>query len=269
MPLWLVATYQSTTLFSLRPALSTSSGGQTLVVPTPYALKMALLDAAIRGWGLEQGKGWFPALRDLQVAVAGPARLVVNNTFLKIQRLKKGGPSDKQGTGIVGPMDPTIAFRAFVQFGGPLRIAIALAESQPVETQSKGRRFKGSDAQPSTGEPPPLRELLAQVNYLGKRGGFMQLMAAPDSAEELPEYPHGEFVRLNGPKGETFPIDGLMQVVDDCAAHLSFAQVDVDDGQSLKVDRDRVFHHRVLPYHQIHSSYRYQIYERIPSGRGS
>ncbi len=46
--MWLIATYQPTSLFSLRPANATTSGGKTLLTPTPFALKMALLDAAIR-----------------------------------------------------------------------------------------------------------------------------------------------------------------------------------------------------------------------------
>lgn len=235
-----------------------------MIVPTPYAVKMALLDVAIRGWGLAQGTAWFPALRDLQVAVAGPERLVVNNTFIKIQRLKKNGPSDKQGTGIVGPMDATIAFRAFVQFGGPLRIAVALTESQVTESKSKSRRSKETNQPLATeSSPPPLHELLAQVNYLGKRGGFMQMVTAPEEVDVLAEYPQGAFVRLNGPEADSFPLEGLMQVVDDCGAHLSFAHVNIYDGQSLQVGKDRVFYHRVLPYRQVRSSYRYQIYERI------
>jgi len=44
--MWVIATYQSTSLFSLKPATATASGGRTLLVPTPYAIKMALLVVA-------------------------------------------------------------------------------------------------------------------------------------------------------------------------------------------------------------------------------
>ena len=41
--MWLIAEYEAVTLFSLKLSTATSSGGKTLLVPTPYALKMALL----------------------------------------------------------------------------------------------------------------------------------------------------------------------------------------------------------------------------------
>lgn len=44
--LWVTARLTVNTFFSLRPASSTSSGGKTLLTPTPFALKMALLDVA-------------------------------------------------------------------------------------------------------------------------------------------------------------------------------------------------------------------------------
>ena len=46
--MWLLAIYEATTLFSLKTSDATSSGGRTLLAPTPYAIKMGLLDAAYR-----------------------------------------------------------------------------------------------------------------------------------------------------------------------------------------------------------------------------
>src|SRR5258708_8974282 len=80
-------------LFSLRQSLSTSSGAKTLLIPTPFALKTALLDAAIRVLGKEQAILLFPTIRDAQIAVRLPGQLVVINSFLKIVRPKKNGPS--------------------------------------------------------------------------------------------------------------------------------------------------------------------------------
>ena len=45
--MWMVARYAPTALFSLKPAAATSSGGKTLICPTPFSIKMALLDAAL------------------------------------------------------------------------------------------------------------------------------------------------------------------------------------------------------------------------------
>src|SRR6266508_166662 len=45
---WLVAEYTPTALFSLKASFATSSVGRPLVVATPYAVKMAFVDAALR-----------------------------------------------------------------------------------------------------------------------------------------------------------------------------------------------------------------------------
>ena len=262
--MWTIATYQPTSLFSLRPTLSTASGGQTLVLPSPFAVKMALLDVAIRGWGLAQGKAWWEAIRDLQVAVALPPQLLVNNTFIKIQRLRKNGPKDTQGNGIEGALGPTIAFRAFVYFQGPLEIALAFGEAAP-QVARKGRGKAKATLPSDPAEPPPLAALLAQINYLGKRGSFMQLQAAPRQTEELVEQDNGSFVKLNGPPSTDFLLEGLMQMVDDCASHLEFAHVNIYDPKILQVGKDRVARPVVLPYRLARSSQRYQLYQRIES----
>ncbi len=62
--MWIVAQYLPVAPFSLKPAAATSSGGKTLLAPTPYAIKMALLDVAIRTLGLKaleaQARGHWP-----------------------------------------------------------------------------------------------------------------------------------------------------------------------------------------------------------------
>src|SRR5260370_8091406 len=83
--MWTVARYLPVAPFSLKPAAATSSGGKTLLAPTPYAIKMALLDAAIRTRGIEEGERLLPFLRDLSIAVALPDDLLVIKGFTKIQ----------------------------------------------------------------------------------------------------------------------------------------------------------------------------------------
>src|SRR5579871_3074961 len=94
--MWIVAQYLPVAPFSLKPAAATSSGGKTLLAPTPYAIKMALLDIAIRVQGVEAGERLFPFLRDLTVAAALPEDLIVMKGFSKIQRpLKDKGDEQK------------------------------------------------------------------------------------------------------------------------------------------------------------------------------
>ncbi|MCP4418053.1 MAG: hypothetical protein GY805_15630 [Chloroflexi bacterium] len=240
--MWQIATYHSTALFSLRPYNATTSGGKTLITPTPFAFKMALLDAAIRVYGLENGKAWFPRLRDLKVAIRLPAHLIVNNTFIKILRPFKGGkPRDVFGTGLAGPMGNTIAYRELVHFGGPLEIAA----------------FDASEK----GQAPPVKSLLTQLHYLGKRGGFIQLQDFKQS-ELLPD----SFTLLNPEPNRPFQVHGLLQMMDDCGPKMSFEHADVYQGKntlSLNKPNGRVVQPVVLPYRPTRSSRAFTLYERI------
>jgi len=87
--MWTIAQYQPTAFFSLRPYNATSSGGKSLLVPTPFAIKMALLDTAIRTQGLEQARVLFPILRDLKIAIRLPRYILVNNTSCAFNASKK------------------------------------------------------------------------------------------------------------------------------------------------------------------------------------
>jgi hypothetical protein len=245
--MWTIAEYQPTSLFSLRPYTATTSGGKSLIVPTPFAIKMALLDVAIRTQGLAQGQALFSALVALQIAVRLPERIVVNNTFVKIQRyndsVSKGGAAAREerlAQAIAGgkwPYQPTIAFREYVQFAGPLRLA-----------------FGGMS-------PDVLAPLLVQINYLGKRGGFLQLRRRPEAVGTLPE----GLTLLTQGVGDSFLL-GTLQMVDDCGPSLTFERANVfEPGARIRPNQDRIFHHVVLPYKLAQSSKGYSLYRRIGS----
>jgi hypothetical protein len=241
--MWTIARYEPTGLFSLRPALSTASGAQSLLVPTPFAIKMALLDNAIHLHGVEAGIAWWPVLRDLSVALALPRVIVVNKTFIKIQRptrVTKGNPEEVAEAKAAGvyPLGPTIAFREFVQFGGELSVAIQ-PKDQALEV--------------------PLAQLLAHITYLGKRGGFLQLQAMPTVVENL----DAQWIELTRPV-EGFSIYGTLQVLDDCGAGLSWDHVNIYSTKNIKVgSNERVLRSIVLPMRLERSSYRFSLYTRV------
>ena len=237
--MWHIAKYEPTTLFSLRPANATTSGGKTLITPTPFAVKMALLDVAIRVYGANAGTRWFPYLRDLQVAVRLPNHLVVINTFIKILRPHKAGPKDVFGTGLEGPMGNTIAYRELVQYGGTLQLAV-----QPL---------------PHKGDSPPLAILLSHIHYLGKRGGFVQFSGSTN-VDALPD----EFTWLNPEAGSPFAISGTMQLLDDCGPKMTFAHADVYSDKNLSIGKPngRIFTPIVLPYRAVRSSRSFTLYAR-------
>ena len=242
--MWVLAEYQPTTLFSLRPATATTSGGKSLIVPTPFAVKMALLDIAIRTQGLEAGRALFSALRGLRIALCLPERIVVNSTFAKIWRIndgvrKKGKVEEKRLIAEAKvkrkwPYQDTIAYREYVQFGGSLVLA-----------------FQGMTLD-------DLSALLLQLNYLGKRGGFMQLQRPPETVTELPT----RFAEMTASVSGAFPL-GVLQLVDDFGPTMTFEHADIYCEKGIRLGKERVFHHVVLPYQVVRSSRSFTLYERF------
>ena len=235
--MWHLAEYHPSALFSLRPANATTSGGKTLVAPTPFALKMALLDAAIRVYGRAAGERWFPVLRDLTIAVRLPPSLVVINTFVKILRPHKAGPKDTVGTGLAGPMGSTIASRELVHYGGPLSIALETSDRNDL----------------------PLPALLSHIHYLGKRGGFIQFLTY-QQAETLP----ANHAILNPGPNAPFRLAGMMQVMDDCGPAMTFAHADIYSGKKLSLNKPdgRLLNPVVLPYRPVRYSRGFTLYAR-------
>lgn len=235
--MWILADYQPVGLFSLKLATATSSGAKSLLVPTPFALKMALVDAACRSRGVSEAKALWPAIRDLSVAAHLPERAVVTNLFTKILKPRRNpaAPGSQDG----GPLGKTIAFREYVWSQGKLQLAVAPTSGQQV---------------------PTIGELFLQINYLGKRGGFVQLTSPPQALEELP----GGFVLLNPRDGQRgFDSRGIMQILDDCGPQMTFEQANVYSGQVVKLGKERVLNHIVLPYRLARSSRSYSLYERL------
>ena len=68
---WLVVEYRPTALFSLKISLATSSVGKTLIVPTPYAIKMAYVDGGFRvGWTETDCNAFLRSLVDVEIRIA-------------------------------------------------------------------------------------------------------------------------------------------------------------------------------------------------------
>jgi hypothetical protein len=242
--MWIVAQYLPVSFFSLKPAVATSSGGKTLLVPTPYALKMALLDAAIRSLGLAEGERLFPLLRDLSLHLEPPEGMIVMKSFSKIRReLKdKNDPEKAQRARARKeyPMQPTIAYREYVNYQGTFRLACQLADDHALAEL--------------------LPTLLMRVNYLGKRGGFVQLLEPPQTTQELPA---GQFVHLTAHEPQPFAASGTLQMLDDCGPGLTFAKVSVYSEARIILNKDRLLRHIVLPYRLQRSSRSYSQYQRI------
>lgn len=240
--MWTVAHYLPAALFSLRPATATSSGGKTLLCPTPFAIKMALLDAALRTRREGEVRALWGEIRDLRIILRLPQQIAVINTFTKIVRPKKNGPSDDAGTGLLTPLGSTIAYREYVSFGGSLGLALQTASGKEL--------------------PTALVEPLYHITYLGKRGGFVQLLAPPDISEDGALREDDGWITLTTEQA-SFSFGGTLQLLDDCSPKLTFEQVDIYSGKRITLGKDRILRHIVLPYHLARSSRGFSLYERI------
>lgn len=146
---WLVARYAPVALFSLKISMATSSVGRTLVVPTPYAIKMGLVDAAFRaGFPDAACAALLRALVPVAVRIAPPRAAAVTHTFVKIRQEPKTPDP-------LRPYGSSVAYRELVHHRGEWRFAFDLAAGDGT--------LAGW-----------LVRLIPHVNYAGKRGSFVQ-----------------------------------------------------------------------------------------------
>jgi hypothetical protein len=235
--MWTIAQYEPVALLSLKLSTATSTGGKALLLPTPFAIKMALLDVVIRTEGLAEGERQWPAIRDGQVAIDGPAWIVANNTFTKILKPPKEKPSANPETGLIAMMIRTIAFREYVQWQGKFRLAFAPGSSPSAEAWARR---------------------LTLVNYIGKRGGFVQATGEVGFEHEL----DSSFVRLNE-ESDQFPLAGTPQLLDDCTSAVTFQQVNIYSEDKLRMGKERILRQIVVPYRLERASRGYSVYKRL------
>lgn len=234
--MWYVTTFQPVSLISLKLATATSTGGKSLLLPTPFAFKMALLNVVIQTAGLAEGQARWPLIRDGQVALYGPEQIAVTNTFTKILKPMKGKPTLDEETGLTRSMINTIGFREYIQWQGTVQIAFA----------------------PGTATEIAWSQWLTMIYYFGKRGGFVQAVEACQQLPTLPAY----FSRLDQVADE-FLLQGTLQMMDDCAPEVPFDQIDIYSTKALRLGKERLLRPIILPYRVERSSRGYTLYRRI------
>lgn len=252
---WLIARYQPVGLFSLKHGEATSTGGKSLLIPTPFSIRMALLDAALRVDGRENAEDAFKHIQSVQIAIAPPRYAAVSGLFGKILKPPHSGKKDKEKDDLEDveqnndtasnkkAMTPTIAFREYVHLWDELRLAFG-------------------------GEQNDLQAIarwLPHITYLGKRGGFVQLLAQPTQQampnDELP----ANFILLRGfnfredSSLQAFSL-GLLQRVDEWGASLTFEKANVFDEAKISVGKDRLRMDVILPYRMEKSGRGFTLY---------
>jgi hypothetical protein len=149
--MWTLFTYESTSLFSLKISSATSSGGKSLLVPTPYCIKMAFVEAAFRaGRSDAECSDLCEMLRGVDVRIGVPERALVTHTFVKVRQENR--EARKTPT---APYKSTIAYRELVHHRGVITVAFDAPE--PVHQR--------------------VVPLAPVINRFGKRGSFFQYLS--------------------------------------------------------------------------------------------
>ncbi len=242
--MWVSADYEATTLFTLKPALATSSGGKTLLVPTPYSIKMALLDVGCQLEGVETAKAFWKVLANATVALRPAAEVVVNNTFTKVRQewefhgkaVDKALRQEKAESEGKYPFQPTIAYREYAYLEGKFGIALEVGKTDDAER---------------------IARWLININYLGKRGGFIQLQALPTVSDSLPD----RYIAVTGDL-TGMDMESILTQLDDTASDLSFERVNIYSKEMMTMGKHRLLKHVALPYRRVGSSRSYTHYKR-------
>ena len=213
--MWLIAEFQPVGLFSFKVGVATATGAKTLFLPTPFAIRTSLLDAAIRTQGLTVAPDVFEQVKTLSIAVLPPQQVVVTNLFTKVLK-----PPRPDASPDIKGMQKTIAFREYAYLTG----CLTLAFGGPKENLNR------------------INSLLPQITYFGKRGSFFQLLESPKRIDELP----ANFSRLEGIAPETNETNpsvlpsfslGIIQVMDDWGPTLSLERVDIYNNAKIRLGK--------------------------------
>jgi hypothetical protein len=190
--------YQPTNLFSLKESNSTNSGAKSLLIPSPYSIKMALFNQAITIDGKEvfeeKKSKEFAFIKDAQIAYCVSGSFCVNNCFVTIQSLRDGTYRGKP------------SFREYIYLSDNIEI---IFEVKNLEAKQY------------------LQKYLHRINYFGKRGCFFQFVGYRDNPSEpnVKEFDVSDFT------------PGVLQEYDDISPKAQFKNVDNFDSANAQRDK--------------------------------
>ncbi|MFN6569872.1 hypothetical protein [Dendronalium sp. ChiSLP03b] len=238
---WLTVAYQPVSLFSLKRSDATSMAARSNLVPTPYAIKMALLKVLLESQGGQHEsdfdqwvKSQFIWIRDLRIYVWPPEKLVVNRNGYKLRYYDQtADKADKTRSTL--PMQDGFVFREWVYMQGHLQICCgpSVKRSYP-----EGTRLT------------QLQQLFSLINYFGKRGCFFQYLPQYNQQTLEPLFQH------NSTCGFT------VQPMDDLGEKTTFNRINPYSTDKAQLDKDRIIKPGFLPLQLTTSSARYDIYQR-------
>jgi hypothetical protein len=190
--------YQPTNLFSLKDSNSTNSGAKSLLIPSPYAIKMAVLNQAITIDGesvFERDKSnEFTFIKNAQISYRISGSFCVNNCFITIQSLRDGIYHGKP------------SFREYVFLSDNIEIIFDVENREAKQY---------------------LQKYLHRINYFGKRGCFFQFVGYRDNPSE-PNVKEFDTSNL---------LSGILQEFDDISPDAQFKNVNNFNSANAKRDK--------------------------------
>lgn len=215
------AVFNPTTLFSLKDSNSTNSGARSLFLPSPYAIKMAILNQAITLGAVDFEAGgkkneWFKIIEKARIDYFLQGDFCINNCFVKILKPSRSSP---------GEVQETVSFREYIHINNPVEIIFTVKDEKEVQF---------------------LKRHLHRVNYFGKRGCFFQFIDYKDNPSEPNVIPFKS--------GNLVP--GLLQQYDDFGK-VEFDNVNSFSSTNTKRE-SRIL---ILPLQQVSSSKSYTHYQ--------
>ena len=208
-------------LFSLKSSRATSTAGKTLLTPTPYAVKMAFLDVVLRHGLMDDPEELVRSLAIASVRIGVPEQACVTGTIQSVRQETRDGER-KLNPGIA-PYRSTIAMREFVHYYGWLHLAFHVANS-PAEFVAL------------------LQQAAPSINYLGKRGSFIQYVKTRREHELDSTFTQPS----DDEDGRLLPW-GHRAVLDDFGAKASFAALNSFSPTEMRRGIDRRFVETIVP----------------------
>ena len=215
-------------------------------MPTPYAIKMALIDACFRAFPAQEAEDaarkMFNLVKVQPIRIKPPEECIVQNTFLRVLQPAR---DTEEGEGGSGPFARTIAYREFVFFRGEMQIA--------VKTSSLSFR--------------DIEVLLPHINYFGKRGSQWQFLGCAKHEGNLP----CGFSLTTSEIGQySLDIAGRYRVteyLDDfgpklCMVKDGFERISTYHSGDIKLGEHRILQSTLLPYERKASGRHYTHYRR-------
>lgn len=229
--MWLIVKYKPTSLFSLRKSDATNTAAKSLIAPSPYSIKMALLNSIITFDSLKKAKDNFELIRSLEIQYDLSEYICVNNCFVKIQ---KEPHSSKKANNPNLAFDSSIGFREYIYYNDTVNLAIRVSDEK--EKDFLDKYFK-------------------LINYYGKRGCFFQYINSSKLESDILPDDYSTYFNMENLESIT---NGFLMEMDDFDPKVKFDQVSTYSNKSTKRIQKIYF----FKYDQIKANKSFTLYKQ-------